>query len=182
MNQFLDSIRVFIAKLRVDFPSMALPRFTTTFALFWGLAFLGLLYGHVFFVSPQARAVSLFLSAAGAVGAVFVILLHDPWYRLKILLNQVFALALLFAFLIVASITYSITQVVANVSPSIQFAWMVGSVLLAYISLRAVFGAFFNLSRMTDIVYPGMRSTAILLFLFFVNYLWWSWEVIRSVL
>ncbi|HEY1074453.1 MAG TPA: hypothetical protein VGE59_02005 [Patescibacteria group bacterium] len=182
MNQFLDSVRVFMAKLRVDFPSVALPRFTTTFALLWAIALLGLLYGHVFFASSQSRSVSLFLSAAGGIGALFVILLHDPWYRLKILFNQVVALVLLLAFLIVASVTYSITQLVANVSPSIQFAWMVGSVLLAYVSLRAVFGAFFNLRRMTDIVYPGMRSTAILLFLFFLNYLWWSWEVIRASL
>lgn len=174
MNNFLETARILVAKLKIERPNLVVfPRFTTTFSLLWLIALVGLLYGHLVSKGEGARSLSLLLSGSSAVAALFIVLLRDPWPRLKLFLKQVMALGLLSAFLIVASLAYSLSQVIANVAPSVQFSWLFGSILVGYLSLRALFNAYLNDRALMESAYPGMRSTSLLFFLFGINWVWW---------
>ncbi len=176
MINFISRLRLFFARMRIDGPiAPVIPRFRTTLSFLWGMAILGLLIGHVFYL--QGRTLSLILSVASWVVAFLIILIKDSWLRFKIFLRQMRSLLLLF-FLGVILVLTSQVVTFSNLAISVKVAWFCASFLLTIISLVSLVRTFLLHSRRESENYPGKLSAPLLLILLLVNYLWWLWPSI----
>ncbi len=175
IRQFFDRIRLFLARYKIERPPLEFPKFRSTLLILWALSFLGLAYGHIFSATAsQAQTLSLLLTLIGWIGATFIVLLRNPFIRLRILLIQVMVLSVLLAFVFTLSISYSILYLDrSKVLSSIQYAWFGGTVVLGYTTWRLINYFFHNFNRLEERFYPGFFSAPCLFIVLVLNYAWW---------
>ncbi len=172
-----DKSRLFFARYKVERLSLAFPKFRSTLLLLWIMSLAGLSYGHIISNSPQPRTVSLLLSLVAWLGTVLIVCLRNPWERIKLLSLQILALLLLLAFGVTMYVTYLVLFTPRNaVITSLHYAWIGASLLLAYMTWRAITHFFHNLRQVTEKSYPGMMTSPLLFVLLAINYIWW-WVV-----
>ncbi len=178
MRDWMQQLRITVARLKIEHPTLVpsplFPRFQATFLLLWVVSIVGLLVGRFFDHAPSAHTLSMLLTAASWLTSVFILLIHDPLPRATLLLGQI--ITLIFALLLVpvGFVAYSIFILSGNIVLTIKLAWLVGALLLAYVTVQ-LFVRTFVLPLFSRRRYPGMFSCPVLFVLLVINYIWWNW-------
>ena len=172
IKQWFDSSRLFFTRFSIERPYLAIsPQFRSTLVFLWGAGLIGFIYGHLIFVNPNSRSLSLFLSTSAWIGAVFILLLKNPWGRFYLLLQQIVVLIVFLIFLFVVSITLSILFFTPAVI-TIKIAWIIGCLIVAYIVWQLIYRVFF-MAPTEESHYPAMRTAPLLFLFMIINYMWW---------
>jgi hypothetical protein len=181
LQQVREQTKLLAARFKIEratFPIV--PKFKTTFYSVWIVALIGLFHGRL--LSPDGgQSLSLLLTLVAWIVALFFIMLHEPWDHLKRFVSQVFALVLLLGFIIAIALGYQIVFITPIFVTSIKIAWIVCSVLLGYLAIRALTRAF-GTANLPAVGYPGMRSAPLLFFIWIGNVVWWYWPHIVGLL
>lgn len=176
-KEFLQNFRIFAARMRVERPAITLfPKFKSTLFILWLVALFGLMYGRVFSVSSSAQNVSLLITLVSWAVSVAIILLENPFIRLKRLAYQMLAILLLLSLLVAISITYSLLFFATNAADSVRIIWIIGSFLLGALTFYTIYQSLVRALSSTDQPYPGLRTAPLLFLVFAGNYIAWFWQ------
>jgi hypothetical protein len=182
-KDFIQKMRIYTARMRVERPSLPLvPKFKTTMLFLWFVAIFGLLYGRFFYKSDNAQMVSLVITSVSWVGSVVILLLEHPLQRLRLLLYQIFAVVLFLSLLVAISITYSLLFYSIGAATSIKLSWIIGSLLLGVVSFYSLYYSFARAASFVAEPYPGLRTAPLLFLVLATNYIAWSWQTILGLL
>jgi hypothetical protein len=156
------------------------PRFRATLTLLLFLGIGALSYGHLWDKSPQNQNLSLTLSVIAWGGAFLIGLLQSPLKRIRTFLAQVFSIILAVLFVLAAMVCYQMFFVATQFPVSVQYAWLVGTVLLGYMTLRVLAEGFGRFINNNEGRFPGLITSPVLFTLLVVNYIWWLWPTISA--
>jgi hypothetical protein len=184
MRDWKQQFKIALTRFRIEHPipisAPLFPRFRATLFLLWGVSVAGLVYGRFVSPGPEARTLSLLLTAASWLASLFIVLLHDPVTHIKLLLGQIVTLLLVGLFLPVLTITYSLFTYTGNIVTSIKLVWVVVAILLGYVTVY-LFLRTFLLPFITRARYPAMVSSPLLFGLLVINYIAWFWPQILAI-
>ncbi len=178
MQDRWDAARIFIARLKVEFPELtSFPRFRATLSLVALLGVFALLYGRIIYKSDDSISISLLISGVAWIAATFVVLLKNPLPRFWRLIVQNSVIGLFLLAVLTGAIAYSTWFLLPNAEPSIRLVWTIFAGVFLYLSLTGFRYAFGKMNRQEP-AYPGRLTSPFLFALALTNLIGWYWSSI----
>lgn len=153
------------------------PRFRATLTILLLVGLVALFMGPATGRTSDNQNLALVLSLIAWGGSFLISLLNNPLKRAKTFLSQIMSLVLAILLGLALVVSYQIIFV-SDFPVSIQYAWLIGTILLAAITVRVLSASFGRFILSSEGRYPGLISSPVLFALLIINYLWWQWPMI----